>query len=153
KLLARGYVRRVKKALAATDLGRYLVALVRDRALKSPELTGEWEAKLREIEAGRLDPRQFMAEIVQYTTEVIRSGDAAAVDPTRLGDCPRCSRPVIAGQRGFGCSGWREGCPFVLGKDYRGVPLGDQQIRELLQHRALLRPMTFADAGEVVLSL
>ena len=119
-LLARGYIVREKKALAATDLGRYLVALVRDRALKSPELTGEWEAKLKEIERGRLDPRQFMAEIVQYTGEVIRSGDAAAVDPTRLGDCPRCGRPVIEGRRGFGCSGWREGCPFVLWREYRG---------------------------------
>lgn len=60
-LLARGYIVRMKKALAATDLGRYLVALVQDRALKSPELTGEWEAKLKEVERGQLDPRQFMA--------------------------------------------------------------------------------------------
>jgi DNA topoisomerase III len=152
-LLARGYIVRVKKALAATDLGRYLVALVRDRALKSPELTGEWEAKLKEVERGSLDPRQFMAEIVQYTGEVIRSGDAAAVDPTRLGDCPRCGRPVIEGRRGFGCSGWSEGCPFVLWREYRGQPLGDEQIRELLQRRVLLRPLTFGDAGAVILSL
>ena len=123
-LLARGYIAREKKALVATDLGRYLVALVRDRGLKSPELTGEWEAKLREIERGRLDPRRFMAEIVRYTGEVIRSGDAAAIDPGRLGDCPRCGRPVIEGKRGFGCSGWREGCPFVLWREYRGRPLG-----------------------------
>jgi len=134
---------RVKKALAATDLGRYLVALVRDRALKSPELTAEWEAKLKEVERRQLDPRQFMAEIVQYTGDVIRSGDGVAVDPTRLGDCPRCGRPVIQGQRGFGCSGWRDGCPFVLWREYRGHGLGDEQIRELLQRRVLLRPMAF----------
>src|SRR5436305_7504017 len=65
-LLTRGYVMREKKALVATDAGRYLIALVRDRGLKSPELTGEWEAKLREIEHGRLDPGQFMADIVGY---------------------------------------------------------------------------------------
>jgi DNA topoisomerase III len=152
-LLARGYITRMKKALAATDQGRYLVAVVQDRALKSPELTGEWEAKLREIERGRLDPRQFMAEIVQYTGEVIRSGDAGAVDPTRLGDCPRCGRPVIEGRRGFGCSGWHEGCPFVLWREYRGHALGDEQIRELLQRRVLLGPMTFGDPVEVILTL
>ena len=45
-LLERGYITREKKSLLATDLGRYLVALVQDRGLKSPELTGEWEAKL-----------------------------------------------------------------------------------------------------------
>ena len=44
-LLTRGYVVREKKAILATDAGRYLIALVRDRGLKSPELTGEWEAQ------------------------------------------------------------------------------------------------------------
>jgi DNA topoisomerase-3 len=85
----------------ATDLGRYLVALVRDRGLKSAELTGEWEAKLREIERGRLDPRRFLAEIVRYTGAIIHDGGADAIDPGRLGDCPRCGRPVIAGRRGI----------------------------------------------------
>ena len=59
------------------------MAIVRDRGLKSPELTGEWEAKLREIERGRLDPRRFMAEIVQYTGEVIRP--ATRPRSTRIG--------------------------------------------------------------------
>ncbi len=119
-LLDRGYITRDKKSLAATDLGRYLIAIVQDRALKSPELTGDWEARLRQVERGQLDRREFMAEIVRYTGEVIRSGDASAVDPTRLGDCPRCGRPVIEGKRGYGCSGWRDGCPFVLWREYRG---------------------------------
>ena len=152
-LLERGYIAREKKALPATDLGRYLVALVQDRGLKSPELTGEWEAKLREIERGRLDPRRFMGEIARYTAEVIRIGDAAAIDPGRLGDCPRCGRPVIEGKRGFGCSGWKEGCPFVLWREYQGQPLGDDQVRELLQRRVLPRPVTVGGAGEVVLHL
>jgi len=47
-LLRRRYIQRAKKKLLATDLGRYLVAIVRDVDLKSPELTGQWEAKLRE---------------------------------------------------------------------------------------------------------
>src|SRR5262249_44710541 len=127
-LLDRGYITREKKALAATDLGRYLVAIVQDRSLKSPELTGGWEAKLREIERGRLDARPFMAEIVRYTGEIIRSGDATPIDHHRLGDCPRCGRPVIAGHRGFGCSGWRDGCPFVLWREHRGHPLSEDQI-------------------------
>jgi DNA topoisomerase III len=152
-LLARGYITREKKALAATDPGRYLVAIVQDRGLKSPELTGEWEAKLREVEHGRLDPRRFMEEITRYTGEVIRAGDSAAIDPGRLGDCPRCARPVIEGKRGFGCSGWREGCPFVLWREYRGVPLGEGQVRELLQRRVLLRPVAVEGAGQVLLQL
>jgi DNA topoisomerase-3 len=152
-LLARGYIAREKKTLAATDLGRYLVALVRDRGLKSPELTGEWEAKLREVERGRLDPRRFMAEIVRYTGQIIRADAEASVDASRLGDCPRCGRPVIEGKRGFGCSGWRDGCPFVLWREHKGHALGDEQIRELLQHRVLPRPVTIEGCGAVVLQL
>jgi DNA topoisomerase-3 len=152
-LLARGYIAREKKALAATDLDRYLVALVRDRALKSPELTGEWEAKLREIERGRADAGRFLAEIVRYTGEIVRSGDGPRVDEGRLGDCPRCGRPVIEGKRSFGCSGWKEGCPFVLAREYRGHRLEDGQVRERLQRRVVLEPLTIAGSGEVVLQL
>src|SRR6185436_12511172 len=54
-LLHRGYIERDKKRLSATDLGRFLVYLIQDEALKSPEMTGEWEAKLKAIEQGRLD--------------------------------------------------------------------------------------------------
>ena len=152
-LLERGYITREKRSLLATDLGRYLIALVLDRGLKSPELTGEWEAKLRDVERGRLDPRRFMAEIVAYTGEVIRCGDATSIDGGRLGDCPRCGRPVIAGKRGFGCSGWREGCPFVLWREYKGHALEDNQIRQLLQRRVLLGPLVFGESGEVILQL
>jgi DNA topoisomerase-3 len=152
-LLDRGYITREKKTLLATDVGRYLVAMVQDRGLKSPELTGEWEAKLREVEHGRLDPRRFMAEIVGYTGAVIRCGDATSIDEARLGDCPRCGRPVIAGKRGFGCSGWREGCPFVLWREYKGHAFADDQIRQLLQRRVLLGPLVFGESAGVVLQL
>ena len=80
-LLTRGYIVRDNKTLSSTDPGRYLIAVIRDRGLKSPELTGEWEARLREIERGGLDPRRFMAEIARYTGEVVHPGD-------RIGDRP-----------------------------------------------------------------
>ncbi len=152
-LIDRGYITRDKKTLAATDLGRYLVAIVQDRGLKSPELTGDWEAKLRQIERGALDRGEFMAEIVRYTEDVIRSADVDGLDPARLGDCPRCGRPVIEGKRGYGCSGWRDGCPFVLWREYKGHTLGEDQIRELLQRRVLLEPRSIEGAGPVILQL
>jgi DNA topoisomerase-3 len=152
-LLARGYIAREKKTLTATDLGRYLIALIQDRQLKSAELTGEWEAKLRAIERGQLDPRQFMKEIVRYTGDLVRSGESAAIDESKLGDCPRCGRPVIAGKRGFGCSGWREGCPFVLWRVYNDQPLEVGQIRELLQRRVLLPPRSIVGADTALVSL
>ena len=152
-LLDRGYIAREKKLLSATDLGRYLIAIVRDRGLKSPELTGEWEAKLREIERGKADSNQFMAEIVRYTRDVIQSEDTAAIDPGRLGECPRCGRQVIVGKRGYGCSGWRDGCPFVLWREYRGHLLTEDQVRELLQRRVLKPPLTLDGSSEALLYL
>ncbi len=143
-LLTRAYIARDNKTLSATAPGRYLIAVIRDRGLKSPELTGEWEARLREIERGGLDPRRFMAEIARYTGEVVRTGDPSAVDSSRFGDCPRCGKPVIEGKRGFGCSGWREGCPFVLWRESDGQVLGDDQIRRHLQHRTIPSPKASA---------
>ncbi len=148
-LIHRGYIVRDQKILTATDPGRYLIALVQDRNLKSPELTGEWEASLRGIERGEGDPRRFMEEIVKYTREVIRSGESLTTDESRLGDCPRCGRPVIEGKRGFGCSGWRDGCPFVLWREFQGHSLTIEQIRTLLQHRVLLSPLPSPDKDKV----
>ncbi len=151
-LLARGYITRDKKSLAATDLGRYLVAIVRSQSLKSPELTGDWEAKLRQVERGRLGAAQFMAEIVRYTRDVVGPSHLAAVDPSRLGDCPRCGRPVITGKRGYGCSGWRDGCTFVLWSEYRNHPLTLDQVRELLQCR-FVGPLRLDGNAQIILHL
>ena len=152
-LLKRRYIVRKKKTLTATDLGRYLVALVQDANLKSAELTGEWEAKLKQIESGQLAPEQFMREIVQFTDDVIRESGMSAVDGSRFGDCPRCGAPVIEGRQGYGCSGWKKGCQFVLWKEYKGIHLNVGAIRQLIQRRILMEPVTLPDIGPVVLCL
>jgi DNA topoisomerase-3 len=152
-LLKRDYIRREKKNLTATDLGRYLIAVVRDQDLKSPELTGQWEAKLRQIEAGRLDSRQFMSEIADYTRRILAGSATDAVDDQRLGECPRCGRPVVKGKQAYGCSGWRDGCPFVLQPTWQDQPLLLEEIRCLLQHRVLIAPRPSRDGGDVILAL
>ncbi len=152
-LLDRGYVTREGKSLRASDSGRFLIALIRDHSLKSAELTGDWEAKLREIERGALSPDQFRSEIVRYTRDLVQSGETPPVDPSRLGDCPLCGLPVIAGHRDYGCSGWRQGCRFVLAREQEGAPLSESEIQTLLQNRLLPRgPETvlyLSDAGTV----
>jgi DNA topoisomerase-3 len=152
-LLKRKYIERQKKTLTATDLGRYLIAVVENPELKSPELTGQWEGKLREIESGRLDPQLFMAEIAQYARRIVARADGAAVDETQFGNCPRCGKPVIQGKRGFGCSGWRDGCSFVLWPQYKDQTLSLADIRQLLQQRVLRRPVRIEGGAEVMLTL
>ena len=152
-LLRRNYISRSRKQLTATDLGRFLIATINDPNLKSPELTGEWEARLKQIEAGQLAAAEFMRGIVGYVQGIVSSADRKPVDDAGFGDCPRCGRPVIQGNRGYGCSGWKTGCSFVIWMTYRELTLTVPQVRELLQHRILSRPVTLADQGDVVLYL
>jgi DNA topoisomerase-3 len=60
---------------------------------------------------------------------------------------------VIQGKRGFGCSGWRDGCAFVLWPDYKGQTLSVAEIRQLLQQRVLRRPVRIEGGSEVILTL
>ena len=60
---------------------------------------------------------------------------------------------MIEGNRGFGCSGWKEGCPFVLWKEYKGGRLDAGHARELLQRRVLFTPPAFEGSGGVILTL
>ena len=152
-LLKRRYIQRDKKKLLATDLGRYLVAIVRDVDLKSPELTGQWEAKLRDIEAGRLAPERFMEEIAKYTARIVREAEVERIDERNWGSCPRCRSPVIQGKRGYGCSAWKDGCSFVLWPAYKDCELAPADVRELLQRRVLPRPIELAGVGRVILAL
>ena len=150
-LIARRYVQREKKALRITDLGRFLVASVVDPQLKSAELTGEWEQKLQDIEAGRRSRSEFMAEIGAYARQLVAGPVALARD--ELGRCPRCRATVIQGRQGYGCSRWQEGCHFVLWREYRGATIEPREAAELLTRRVLLRPKALAEVGPRILCM
>lgn len=150
-LLKRGYIERQRKDLHATAAGRYLISLITTPDLKSAELTGEWEAKLKAIESGKGSAHAFMAEIRRYTSQIVsRSGQ---LDSTRIGECPRCGSAIIEGQRGFGCSAWKDGCEFVLWKQYRHLNLDLSKAREILQLGRLLEPIVGEAGGPALLTL
>ncbi len=69
-LIARGYVARDGKSLAATARGEALIGLVHE-AVKSPQLTGEWELALKELERGRGSLAEFMQRIERFVVEVL----------------------------------------------------------------------------------
>ena len=70
-LYKRNYVTKVKKNLVATPTGIELISLIREELLKSAELTGIWEKRLREIEARRYDAKQFIEELKQMVAEIV----------------------------------------------------------------------------------
>lgn len=72
-LFKRNYIRKERKNLIATPTGVELVQLIHEELLKSAELTGIWEKKLREIEKKTYDARQFLEELKQMVSEVVMS--------------------------------------------------------------------------------
>ena len=70
-LLKRQYIRREKKNLVSTGTGRDLVRIIKARMLKSPELTGMWEKKLRDIERGTFTLEYFMDELQAQLVSII----------------------------------------------------------------------------------
>jgi DNA topoisomerase-3 len=70
-LYKRNYVTQVRKSLVATPTGIELISLIREELLKSAELTGIWEKRLREIEARRYDAGQFMNELKQMVADIV----------------------------------------------------------------------------------
>jgi len=152
-LLRRSYIQRSKKQILATDMGRFLISIITDDLLKSPEMTGEWEGKLKKMERGELAADVFMQEIGNYTHALIQGAAHFHLDQSRWGTCPKCGAETIQGKKGIGCSRWKEGCDFVLWRHYEGINLSDQQIRELLQRRILLNPLNLPDKGRMVLRM
>lgn len=115
KLFQRKYIERQGKTVHATPLGIDLIAKIISPLLMSAELTGRWEKKMRMIERGEYEAREFLAELKQMTTEVVREVKADQAGAP----CPLCKQGrIIRGRTRYGCSRWREGCtyaaPFTL---------------------------------------
>ena len=140
-LLRRNYIRREKKQLRCTDMGRILIALIQDPLLKSPEMTGEWEEKLKQIERTQLNPDDFMKGISDYIRSLIENSSTGRLDNARWGKCPLCGKEVIKGKKAYGCSGWKDGCTYVLEPEFKGLSLTPKQIQVLLQLHILPHPV------------
>lgn len=71
-LYRRGYIRQQRKSLEATPTGVELISLIKEELLKSAELTGIWENKLRQIERHEYDAPRFIAELKQMVSEIVQ---------------------------------------------------------------------------------
>ena len=110
KLYQRKYIVKQGKSLRATETGINLIHLIISPLLKSAELTGLWEKKLREIERGEYEAKDFLEELKTMTADVIRD-----VKSNKAGMlCPVCRQGlIIRGNTRYGCSRWREGCTYA----------------------------------------
>ena len=71
-LFKRHYIKRERKNLIATPTGIELIDTIKEELLKSCELTGIWEKKLRDIEAKKYDPGQFIEELKEQIRQIVQ---------------------------------------------------------------------------------
>jgi DNA topoisomerase-3 len=72
-LFKRNYIRKERKNLFATPTGVELIDTIKDELLKSVELTGQWEKKLRQIEQGAYEAGSFINELKVMVDEIVRN--------------------------------------------------------------------------------
>ena len=154
-LFRRKYVKKEGKKLVATPTGIDLIDSIENELLKSAELTGQWEKKLRLIESGKYDVANFMDEMKLMVTEVVdqvkhsprkvfalaeeepvvqeKKEKAAPAEPTET-TCPACKKGILKkGKNAWGCSAWKDGCGFIIPFEFRNKKLTDAQIRRLAE--------------------
>ena len=148
-LIQRDFVERRRKSLISTPKGRQIIAIVQDERLKSPELTGEWEYRLKKMERGEYDPQQFRDEVESYTRETLSATSEKTVDLKNLGPCPICEAAVIRGKTGHRCSQWRQGCSFAIREDSLRAMISPSLMRELLLNRQSLSSVGISHEGNL----
>ena len=127
KLVSSGFVERRKSKkitnLLPTSTGTALITVLPEQ-LQSPQLTAEWEHRLKEIERGEIAPDSFMDGIAAMLHELVQTykpipGTEVLFPSGReaVGQCPRCGAEVTGSPKGFFCE--NRTCSFVLWKNSR----------------------------------
>ena len=171
-LFRRNYIERKKKNIFATSTGVQLIDTIDDELLKSPELTGEWEFKLRKIERGEYDASQFKDELIAMVTtltrkvinekakvisvqEEIQPKEKKESTPRKIvaicwedENCPKCKESkLIKGKTAIGCSHFK-GCGFKIPFVLFGKKLTEKQIQDLILKGKTTKLKGFTDHAE-----
>jgi DNA topoisomerase-3 len=128
KLKDVGYISMQNKNLLCTELGKKLVETFPIKDLFNLEFTGRLEKSLSDIEKRNFSKQEFLQLIFDFTTksvETIKNEKEITINEVTtehktneiMGKCPLCGHAVIEGQKGFGCSNWKNGCKFVIWKN------------------------------------
>ena len=141
-LFKRNYVTRNRKNLSPTSTGIDLIQTIESELLKSPELTGQWELKLSQIEQGKYDLNLFLDEMKEMVRQLVQDvkykvakkniGEEEIVKAIKTSNkrkitdkknikkdsiikCPKCSKgSIIKGKKAYGCSEYKTGCDFRI---------------------------------------
>ncbi len=144
-LLAQEYIRREGRELAASAKGIKLITALRElqiAALSSPEMTGEWEYKLKQMEAGNFGREQFMREIHGLVGDVIgkiKAASGSMSSESMRGNfhdletpCPKCGSTggFRESFKAYECK--NQDCKLVVWKTVSGRELEPEEVKTLL---------------------
>ncbi|MBL6446341.1 DNA topoisomerase 3 [Fulvivirga sp. 29W222] len=169
-LFKRKYTQRRKKQVIPTEMGIQLINTIRNKLLKSAELTGYWEKKLKEIEHGEFGAGHFIANMKKMVddlvTEVREETGKPVIAPPPKGEsnkkerkkkapsemkCPKCgSGNMLKGKSSYGCSEWKAGCKMRVPFEFMGKKLTDKQVQRLVDKKATTKLKGFVLDGEKV---
>jgi len=141
-LITEKYVHRLGKELQPTAKAFSLITLLRGLdipELCSPELTGDWEFKLRLMARGQLKRAEFMREIADMARQIVERAKGYESDtvPGDFGElktpCPKCGGVVKENYRKFQCT--NPGCDFALWKSAAGRLFESSEIEALIANK------------------
>ncbi|MDR1879400.1 MAG: DNA topoisomerase 3 [Tannerellaceae bacterium] len=147
-LFKRNYIRKERKNLFPTQTGMELIRTIQEESLKSAELTGLWEKKLRQIERGTYEAGRFLEELKEWVGKVVlnvfsdQSNRTIAIEEAKekkappappIPLCPVCKKgTILRGKTAYGCSNYKEGCSFRLDYATYGKHLTDEELRKIV---------------------
>ena len=124
KIIKTEYVKREKKYFVPTNKAFSLIKVVPE-AVKSVDMTAQWEQQLDLISRGELSDTAFIDNLFDYISSVVQNGKQSAdtVDTDLfkpvydiVGVCPRCGKNVLNYPKTFSCESGKDGCGFVIFK-------------------------------------
>lgn len=148
-LKKRGFLCNEGKNVISTPLGREFYKILPDE-IRKPDLTAKWWAIQQEIQDGNAKPEYLYQEVlaafhrvasIQYP-KIQLSNLAGAAGRKSIGTCPRCGKPIVEGKKGYGCSGYREGCTFTIWKEgqhgvYKVLAASKKKLTEAMVKKLL----------------
>lgn len=173
-LYKRHYIQKEKKRLVATPTGVELIGTINNELLKSAELTGQWEKKIRDIESGEYDVQLFIGELKQMVSDIVFEvksdkkvnriplvvdEEVAEVTPIAKAPkkpksiewtCPECGNGVVLkGNSAYGCSNYKSGCKLIIPFVIEGKKLTKSQVERLVLKGETLVLKGFSSSGDI----
>ena len=139
-LISAHYLVRHGKELQPTAKAIQTITLLKNAVpeLTSPELTGEWEFRLHEIEHRKLTRDAFMRDIRELTNDIVGKAkhfhpDEHMPESAPFGKCPKCGSPIVERFKSFTCT--NDECDFTIWKTIAGRLLSREEFETLVRDK------------------